>query len=777
MGICLSMMVVLLAGDAPAVEPGASLPGRIGALRLGGLDGKVLRVQLEPGASRLVHPLSLDETANAPVSRARLLVTGLRDESGAQVSPLSVVGADGQALQEHSVEPGGSVPLKLEADIPAPGTYEATLTLLQEGAAPSSARLVFSRPRPALNVGVDVAPVRGNTPLFGGPGEATLQFTLHEKEGRPVILSPPVLARLVLQEDGSEDAALQVLADASVLDAKGQPIEVPFVLDRRMTLPLRLRLSGLPGPGRYEGTLRVSAADAPAVDLPFVLYLREHALVAFLIIALGVVLSFLVRKYVAHERPRMVLQHRVLGLARALEELKASPAPSSRDQELLACVMQEVDAVLADVSGRAVLGGIGGRLDLLERKVACTRNWLRLRRAIDEMRPADLRAEPQARLGTVERSLREPRTTSEDLSIAETTLAGLPSELDARMRQHLSERLALFRAELHALASAPSSELALQLELQVGPRLDKVGELLDQDLRSAFEELDAARLAQASVLAERLAESLRTPAPSWIGHDAWVSLRDKVTLLLKPLREVPPPSVEAAVAAYESGLTRYLMTLGRALTDQARTRLQRVGEEPPEQRKGWQQVLDTAERVQRCASERKLPESMQALDEARSAFEEVSSLREAPRSSPASAALDAARGAHAAEGAHAGPMVSFSSPETQDDGIAQPAEEVLPSLFEEVRLFVPRLEGTPPAEGRAQLERQLATLDLLVLVLVLGMAALSGMKVLWMEAPAWGGLNDRLLAFMWGFGVHQVSHSGLANLLGRSMKQEPPAPP
>lgn len=752
------MLVVLLAADVRAFEPEDSQPepGRAGVLSLRGLDGQVLRVQLEPSASRLEYTLYLDETANARVDRARLLVTGLRDESGALISTLKMVGAEGQAVQEISVEPTASVPITLDADIPAPGIYEATLTLVQEGGAPSSVRFVVSRPRAALPVDADVAPVRGFLPVFGSLGEATLRFTLHEKEGRPVRLLPPVLARLVLKEDVSDDTGRQALAEASVLDAKGQPVEAPFLLDRRMTLPLSLQLSGLPGPGRYEGTLRVSADGAPAIDLPFVLHLRERALVAFLCIALGVVLSFLVRKYVAHERPRMVLQRRVLELARALEELRAMPELPSRDQDLLACAEQQVDGVLAEVSGRGDLGGIGERLESLKRKVAYTGNWLRLRRAIDEMRPGVLRAEPQAKLDAVERTLREPHATAEELSAAESVLAGLPSEMDARVRQHLSERVTLFRQELDVLASAHSSELARQLELQVKPRLDKVGELLARDLRAAFAEFEAARLAQTSVLADRLVEHLRAPMPSWLSHDEWMALRTQVELLLKPLFQAQPPAVDVALAAYESGLTQYLRTLGGGLADKARTRLQPLGVNASEQHPGWQQVLDMAESVLRCLSERKLPEARVALEAACRAFEEVSSARDQAGAS------------------QLGPM-SFSSEEEQDGSSVPPAEELPAWLFEEVRLFVPRLEGKPPAEGLAQLGRQLAFLDLLVLVLVLGGAALTGLKVLWMEAPTWGSLDDLLVAFMWGFGLHQVSYPGLASLLGHGQRQQPRA--
>jgi hypothetical protein len=740
-------MVVLLLAAEVAAEP----------LTPRGLDGQVLRVQLEPGATRLVYTLHLDELANARVGRARLRVSGLRDASGAHAAALRAVGADGQPLLEFPVEPGGSVPVTLEAELPMAGTYEATLTVLQEGTAPSSARLVVSRPRSTLNVDLDVAPVRAYSPFIGSLGEATLQFTLHEKEGSPILLPPPVLARLVHKDgDASGDMGLQALANARFLDSKGQPLEAPFLLDRRMTLPLRLELSDLPGPGRYEGTIRIGGGDAPAIDMPFVLYLRERPLVAFLLIALGVVLSFLVRKYISHERPRMVLQHRVLGMAQALAELKASPALPPRDLELLTSVAREVDGVLSSLSTQTLgLGRIGARLEVLESKVACARNWLRLRRAVDEMRPASLRAEPQAKLDQVERCLHAPGATAEDLGAAEATLASLPSELDARMKQHLSERLALFREELDKLASDPTSELARQLELHVRPSLDRAGALLGGDLRAAFGELDAARLAQTTLLVDRLTASLEGPVPAYLGHEEWVALRVKVDPLLKPLRQTPPPPVDAAVSAYESGLTLYARTLGRALADKARASLRLTGaEDPAETREHWQRALDSAGNVLQYLSERKLPEAVLALESAHAAFEVATTSRSAEPG-----------------------LVSFSSSDEPEEAPGKPVEEIPGWLFDGVRLFVPSLEGKPPAENLARLGKRLAALDLFILVLVLGVAALTGLRLLWMEQPAWGSLNDWLIALMWGFGLHQAAHPGLSGLLGRTVKQEAPGEP
>lgn len=554
------MVGLLLAADAFA-EAGGHLAWR-------GVNGPEHHVELESSASRLELTLHADETAGARVDSALLRVAGLMDESGAQVTPLTVKGRDGQVLQELQVGPSGSVPVTLAADLPAPGTYRGTLELLQDGAVQSSLRLVIRRPKSSLNVGVEVAPMRGYTPLLGDRADASLQLNLHEKEGRPVLLFRPVLARLVLATEAPGESGTQVLAEARFVDGQGRALEAPLLLDRRMTLPLRMHLTGLPGPGQYRGTLRVGSADAPALDMPFELSLRERPEFAFLLIAAGVGLSFLIRKYVAHERPRMVLQQQGLKLVRALEAMKAMPELPLRERELVTAVTQEAEAVLADVSGPA--GGLdraGERLTLLERKVACTREWLRLRRAVGALPSECPRAEFQAKLDGLERILREPGATAEALDASEAVLPGLPAELEAALRQHL--------------AGQP-----------------KVG----------------------------------TSGP-----------------------------------------------------------------------------------------------------------------------------------------------VSFSSPTEQDAHPGAPEAPLQAWLFEGSRLFMPRTEGRPVAESLAQVERRLASLDLVILAVVLGVASLAGLKLLWMDNPTWGSLDDRLLALVWGFGLHQACHPGLMGWLGGPARLPPPA--
>jgi hypothetical protein len=106
-----------------------------------------------------------------------------------------------------------------------------------------------------------------------------------------------------------------------------------------------------------------------------------------------------------------------------------------------------------------------------------------------------------------------------------------------------------------------------------------------------------------------------------------------------------------------------------------------------------------------------------------------------------------------------------------------------PSLMPEwltstVWLRLPQLEGRAPADGLAMLQKWLRTADVLILALMLVAATVAGHKMLWQDNPTWGGMNDRLLALLWGFGFHQVSYfAGLSGLLERVLKAAPSSAP
>jgi hypothetical protein len=749
LGVFFAALVLLF-----SVETWAQGAGKGGTLVFRGLDGQPLRLQLD--SAQLDHKLLIDETGNVQIDKAQLLVTDFKDESGVTAYPVQVMTVDGsRELDEFSLAPMKSQAVRLMTDIVTPGTYTATLSLVYGGATHATTQLVVTRPRPALNVDIDEVVARGDADVRDHRSSAVVDLVLREKDGRPVKLYPPSLSKLTLK-NGSTPVVFQTSARVELAGAGDTHGNEPsLLLDRRQTKPLRLVLSELRGAGQYEGTLRIASADAPPVEKTFTLYLRESAWVALVLIAFGVVVSFLVRVYLTKDRPRLVLQHRVLGLAQALEAMKASAETDAQGRELAQALQQLVTLASQGLSAFTV-SVTAEQVELLERKVSCARNWLRLRRSVDELRPESLRTGPLAKLGDVDRLLRDPGSTGAQLETAEAVLAGLPSELEAAMRQHLTERLEAFHKELSATMATrdPFSATTRKLEQRVKPSLEQASAQVTKDLRAAFAAFDEARAALASLLADELSASLAGPAPGFLTASEWSELKAQVELFLAPLRQLLAPSAEAAVGAYENGLSFYLRTVGRALYDVAGKQLQALGEGQTQQKERVERARTGAESCLRLLGERKLVEAQRALGEARKDF------------SPPSTASTALRSA--------GPQPTMAPAQVQPS--FQGPSPIPEWLVDSVVLRLPRLEGRAPAEGLAMLEKWLRFADGIILVLMLAVASVAGLKVLWQDNPTWGGMNDRLIALLWGFGFHQVSYfAGLGGVLERILKATPPA--
>ncbi|WP_257462017.1 hypothetical protein [Archangium lipolyticum] len=746
LGVFFAAVVLLF-----SVETWAQGAGKGGTLVFRGLDEQPLRLQLD--SAQLDHKLIIDETGNVQVDRAQLLVTDFKDESGVTAYPVQVMAADGsKELEEFSLAPMKSQAVRLVTDIVTPGTYTATLTLVYGGAPHATTQLVVTRPRPALNVELDEVVARGDADVREYRSSAVVDLVLREKEGRPVKLYPPTLAKLTLKS-GSAPVVFQTSARVELAGAGDTQGDGPsLLLDRRQTKPLRLVLSELSGAGQYEGTLRIASADAPPVEKTFTLYLRESSWVALVLIALGVIISFVIRVYLTKERPRMVLQHRVLGLAQALEAMKTSTEGDAHGRELAQALQQLVSVASQGLSAFTV-NVTAEQVELLERKVSCARNWLRLRRSVEEMQPESLRSAPLAKLGEVERLLRNPGTTGAQLETAEATLAGLPSEMEAAMRQHLTGRLEEFHKELNATMATrdPFAATTRKLEQRVKPSLEQASALVTKDLRAAFTAFDEARAALASLLADELSASLAGPAPGFLSATEWSELKVQVELLLSPLRQLLAPSAEAAVGAYENGLSFYLRTVGRALYDAAGKQLQALGEGQTQQKERVERARTGAESSLRLLGERNLSESLRVLGEARKDF---------VASTVSSTGLRMGGTQPAPAPAQAQPLQGPS---------------LIPEwLVDSVSLRLPQLEGRAPAEGLAMLEKWLRFADGIILVLMLAVASVAGLKVLWQDNPTWGGMNDRLIALLWGFGVHQISYfAGIGGVLERILKATP----
>jgi hypothetical protein len=754
------------AGPLPALDAG-TLPAATRVVIREASRGQPLQLWTDGGV--VTHTLYLDEMGNAPVDNVRLRATGLRDESGVSGGPVELLDErDGGALGTVSLGALDSLPVRLRTSVDQPGTYRGRLTILHGGREQGSTDVVITWPRPALNVDVSdpAARVRGTTSPWPSEPSVRIPLTLRETAGLPVTLYPPVLTSLTLQEDAADTAtAYQVPVTAKVLaevDGGVVIMDAPFVLGRRQALPVQLALhSELPGAGLYRGKVRIGSAGAPPLDATFTLYLKESSWMAFVLILLGVLVSFGIRAYQTVERPRLVLEHRTQVLLQSLDDLAASPACDGAGRELVAHLREQVDMLRLGSSRRQVLvnlDALGAKLDVLERKVAAARNWVRLRGAVLALSPASLQQKPLDTLANVKRALSAPDTPAGEMEGLEATLRALPDELQTAVREHLTAGIQRLRDSVSAVErSAPTSRTMLLLTSRVVPSLDLASRELDRDVQATSRALDTARAAYATILADELTATLEAPAPAFVPAKEWSALQASVHELLTPLRAGPVVDTEAAVLAYEQALKHYLQVAGAALFAHAKGLAEAAGT-PAATVTALEEVRAGAESAVRLAREGHLASAKDALEKARARYE-------------AATAPVLESGGMMGEGT--APRVSLP---TAPAGVSL---EALPeALSQGLRLArAPVLEGRTPAEVMAWIGRRLVLSDLITLGITLTVASLVGLKLLWVDDPLWGGWGDWLVAFLWGFGLHMIAHPGLAPLIQRIIAPAQGTPP
>lgn len=78
------------------------------------------------------------------------------------------------------------------------------------------------------------------------------------------------------------------------------------------------------------------------------------------------------------------------------------------------------------------------------------------------------------------------------------------------------------------------------------------------------------------------------------------------------------------------------------------------------------------------------------------------------------------------------------------------------------------LQATTPRGKAAQalswIQGRMRSSDLLVTVVILLIACLMGIKALWISDLGWGGWEDRVIAVLWGLGLHQATFTGVEAL-------------
>jgi hypothetical protein len=636
-----------------------------------------------------------------PVGDVRVVGTPFRDAAG------STQGTGTEWLVKDKVPFQGQLAVPLHATLPAPGEYHAVLALDYGGQRHPFLIKVVRPPAPAPK----------DLPI------ATSGATVTD-----VVLPPGALeTKLVIRNDGRETLRLKpggvsfALARAAELvstnaTASATLDKVEMTADGTATVTIHL--TGLTDPGKYQGKVRLTAEQASykPLDVEFAVLAKRSASHAAGLIAAGVLVSFLFNQIFNKRRARLVARR---DLARVRERCDALDRGDLKEREraMVAAVRRELDELAIDVQ----FGIDAGRRDALariRRKVDLLALALETVRFVGLLDPAGAATTRQA-LDVAAGKLRDPAITLDELGKAYDELRDLKTRTDLRvaLKRGIDAVTALAGAQ-RAVPAGPA-ELGAKLA-SVQAHLDEATRLHAADeLDQAIVPYDLARTELVPILAAALEARMQKKLEPF-EDDAWGKLVAELGPLLAKVTASRTP--DAQIAAYHDAQARFYRGAFEAIATRA-TKL--AGARPAYQA----EFSSLAARVSGDAASNELVRA----DDAGARFTEA--LAELTR-------IDKATTRDATSFTVAAPTGGSALPRSIPDKLAMPPRRVASSM---------------------SLQRTVDRSDVVALFGLLAISVLSGVQLLWSGDATWGSFDSKLLAFLWGLGLHSVGNQPFKN--------------
>ena len=628
----------------------------------------------------------------------------------------------------------------LEAKLPGPGDYRGNFTFVTGNRRTTRFYQVAwgAVSVPPLVIGVPGAVEKQIAWLWGN---ANIRLTVHDSTRLPVSIYPPVLASLTRAGiGGSDSTVVQGGAD----DGASACADTTGAVQPNGTLACTLTLQGLTRAGKYTATLRVAGPGIRAATLPVTVYVRRSWLWAAAVIALGALLSELLRQYLRSGRPRLELLRDVKRVLERIDAAAKRPGIAPAEKEVLAALRARLAPIAAerepekDAEARPTLAAVRERLELLP-------GWAALRARVET---GGVQDDADAKLNAVRDWLLASESTEEEDRQARADLSAVPAAILKTQKDRMLAAVDRFTEALARERGARAGDAALLalLDREVKARVEAARKEAEAGhLAAADEGLNRARGAYARVLAGDLKARLGPyDRPTWIAPEAWSPTVVEVSEALERVHMAPTP--DEAIAAYEAARTAFLRAPALALRDRVRNEIGAAGV-PKALREALGSVDEQLGEVLVLVERGQLPEATTALEKAELEYRRV----EAEHASPPAASGDMLGDEEEEEsGMKAAPAVPQRG--------ATPGGELPPGVPGGTGLL--DLFGfsgaVAAARTSAALDAEIARRDRMV-SLAMGIAAVVlGLSLLWADAPTWGSFKDVVAAFLWGLGLHKV---------------------
>lgn len=647
-------------------------------------------------------------------------VTGLTGPDPASVT-CRVEGTD--CAISFDIDARSAKTVKLTAKLPRSGTYSGTLTLLGTEP-PQSVQLQVTR-----NAVFPVELAASTAAASTSSNVLTLSIPLQEKLDREAQLNAPSLA-LSRREPGK--SALESVTVSATMRAGLAPLPSPWRIGRREAPTLLVDVAELDDAGEYVGRVRLTSPDSLQVlDVPVLITKKDSGWFAALLIALGAMVSLLLRTYFKSLRPRLQQRQAAEQLAFDLEalrrEMKQRFAPLKPEEEdvLIALTDRLASAQTAIAVGKVT--DAQPVLDEVDAKLSLVRRWINARR-----KAAALQAIPDdVRTGLIEVGATLSRAAALDIAAH----AKAVDDLDAKIAAAATAQAAQRRTSLEEGIKASryldvAARETLLKQLANAARLD-LGEQ-----RLALDRIEQALMdRQLSGLKEAI-EGVSGP-PVGFDQASWTALStDILNDIAAATGSAPDRGTQyrAIVSKYLRGLVRRqrawtstwessVRKSANHTDDQKRLMLDRV---PP-----VRQAIDSAEQLLRDGK----------LNEAAVAVENTGTM-------VVDLEADLKQGGFLSAGGV--PAAAAVVPQVVDLQAS-----LASALIAGLGLRARRRGGNTSVALSSLIDR----FDLLVLAVALGISILLGLKLLWIDNATWGTANDYLVAILWGLGLHQVANT------------------
>lgn len=683
-----------------------------------GAPTRTVTLGIAPEANEGTMPIFLGVTGDSPLYGVRLSATPLIDEKGVvAVAPtfdheLQTLVNDG-ALRRVDITVSG---------LKALGRFTSTLYATHGNRTQTLGTLsvVHALRKDALRVAPIAAP-KAEQWFPGAPATLSLLVTVENTGDSPATIAAPVIARFT--SGGKQAPAPAVRVPGG-----------PFTIAAGGRITLRVLLDDLTRTGAFAGALRLSAEGHEPVEQTFGFQARQGPLFPAVLITLGVIAAFGIRRRLSGRAVGRTGQKRLV--ARLHSDLATVGAGIADMNGRESAILRTLERRLADVADELAFARVSVSSDQLidvDQKIDLFADYLVARRHVATVRPEPLRRPFEAQLDDVARFLMDASVGDDRparLDAFATTVREMPEAAEATVRNR-------FHADVDRFLKATDSGPAVaELPLRALKQIDASRSLADEGrFVEARSELAVAQRAFARLLSEELAARV--------------------------------PAADAAPPGFETGWPRFRSTFLDAL--RAVRRKSKGADAAEAYRRVWQEyAIELASRLKTAAARERRGAGGAREEQLGRVIDDCdAALARALDLEPA--AVDAYRlaleGYLVPPGRRAGPRLQAALADAQ----LPPPLTVVAAEVADRRVTRPLPSG---AESAASLTRHLRRRHL-GLALLAGVAAIpAGLLLWWSPNETWGDLADGSIVFAWGFGLCALAAAADARRLGWALGRD-----